>query len=195
MKQEGGFTLIELLAALTAGSLLLATLSWSLAGTVQMLGDPVETRARQEVATMAPALVQLIEQAQPLRPGDKLEASANHLQLRVPAPAAAGAAGLLQMTLRVAARNGHQALYLDLAPEDARQAWPAAARTTLLAEGYESIRLAYDFPTGKGAEERLPRLVTISFKKGERTERLSARPRIDNDGACRFDPISMACRS
>ena len=192
---EDGFTLIELLAAMVAGSLVLATLSWTLTTLGRELRASNDAEARQRLFAAAPVLVRLIEQAQPTAKDEQpIAAESRRLSFVTTPPAALGDAGAVRVELSV--RNGAQGESLHARFEDAdrRSRLPAAATERALLEDYRSIRFAYELPEEK--ESGLPpRLVTILLTdRAGRTSRVAAAPRLTSAGDCRFDPISMTCR-
>ncbi|WP_114952125.1 PulJ/GspJ family protein [Sphingosinicella terrae] len=189
MSRQEGFTIVELLAALVIGAMLLVAIGWNLAAVIRLLPEPAGQARRQQLALAAPRLEALIEQAQP----EGFEGNADHLSLIVPPPLAAGPAGPLRMTLAVVQDGGDRSLVARFAPVDDGVAWRAAAREAPVAQGYRAIRFDY-VPAPAGSARRLPLLVTLSLDDGETISRISAAPRIDSDGSCRFDPISMTCR-
>jgi prepilin-type N-terminal cleavage/methylation domain-containing protein len=193
---EHGFTLIELLAAMVAGSLILATLSWTLASLGRELRTSSRTEPRQHLSAAAPVLTGLIEQAHPTAQGEPpIVTRAREMAFVTAPPASLGAVGPVRATLSVRSQNGGDALYATFRPADPSAPFPAAARgERLLAEGYRSIRFDYLVPADKD-KNLPPGLVTISLTDRQgRTTRLAAAPRLTAGGDCRFDPISMTCR-
>jgi len=194
MKGQAGFTLIELLAAMTAGSLLLATLSVSVAQLGAQLSRKPDAEAGR-LEAFAPAFRTLLEQAQPGEKETGFAGEAKGLRALVEPPMAAALAGPMRLELSARTATGGEALYLRLTPLAPGATLPAsAAGERIVAEGFRSIRFAYAAqPSGTSAG--LPRLITIFFEGQDgRVRRLSAAPRVDAAGTCRFDPISMACR-
>jgi prepilin-type N-terminal cleavage/methylation domain-containing protein len=188
MKQENGFTLIELLAAMVAGSFLLVSLSWSVSSLTRQLPVPPETVQLRQIEALAPALSGMLERIRPSTPQQpSFAGDAAHMSAIVPPPMAMAGAGPLRLSLNVRASGEGQALHMSLAPIEG-----GAARESVLAEGFRKIQFSY-----AGAEPpSAPRLITIAFTGGNGvTRHISARPRLDSDGRCRFDPISMTCRS
>ena len=193
---QQGFTLIELLAAMIAGSLILATLSWTLASLGRELRASTLAEPRQRLSDVAPALTRLIEQIQPTAKGEaKIVATSKRLVFTTSPPAALGTAGAVRAELVVHAGQSGEGLYARFAPADPRAPLPpGVAAEVPLAEGYRAIAFGYEMP--KDAEAGLPpRLVTVSLTdQSGRTTRLAAAPRLTAAGDCRFDPVSMACR-
>lgn len=186
---EAGFTLVEVLAALVAGALLLVTIGWSFSSVARLLpADPSEERA-ERLTRVAPRIEALIEQAQP----SEFEGRPDSLSAIVPPPLAAGPVGPLRLRLIVRNEAAGKSLFAAFEPQSPDVRWPAAAREIRLAEGYRDIRFDY-LHDGGPADRVLPRLVTISFDDGRAVRRISATPRLDSDGSCRFDPVSMTCR-
>src|SRR5688572_10413805 len=67
---EHGFTLIELLVAMVAGSMLLASLTWTLSSLGRELAASRQAEPRQRLAASAPMVVNLIERIVPPSSGD-----------------------------------------------------------------------------------------------------------------------------
>ncbi|HMJ92946.1 MAG TPA: prepilin-type N-terminal cleavage/methylation domain-containing protein [Allosphingosinicella sp.] len=193
---QQGFTLIELLAAMIAGSLILATLSWTLASLGRELRASTLAEPRQRLSDVAPALTRLIEQAQPTARGEtQIVATPKRFAFTTAPPSALGAAGSVRAELSVRSGESGEGLYARFAPADSSAALPPGATAEVpLVEGYRTIGFDYRLP--KDNEAGLPpRLVTISLTdKAGRTTRLAAAPRLTAAGDCRFDPVSMACR-
>jgi prepilin-type N-terminal cleavage/methylation domain-containing protein len=194
MTRQSGFTLIELLAAMTAGSLLLVSLSVAVAQLGWQLGRPASGEAAQ-LEAFAPVFRSLIEQAQPGEKENAFAGEATRLSALVEPPMAAALAGSMRLELSARAGEGGQALYLRLVPTTAGASLPpGAAAERMVAGGFRSIRFAYAGEAA-GREAGLPKLVTLTFESADgRVRHVSAAPRIDSGGSCRFDPISMACR-
>lgn len=193
---EHGFTLVELLVALVAGSMLLASLSWTLTSLgrelrASRLAEP-ETRAD----AAAPVVAGLIEQMLPTGKDEAaIVAESGRLAFSTLPPAALGAVGPVRATLEIRGQPDGQALYARFEPTDPAAPFPtAAAEARPLVEGYRSIRFDYRLADAKD-ESLPPRLVTLSLvdRRGRLT-RVAATPRITSSGDCRFDPISMTCR-
>lgn len=187
--REGGFTLVEVLAALVAGAFLLVAIGWNLSSLVRLLrDDPAEQRARH-LAAIVPALEAWIEPALPV----EFTGTNDHLSAQVPAPQAAGPVGLVRLTLSVRTGPDGQSLEAAFAPVEPDVRWPASARVRTLLSGYRTIRFEYVWAP-QAVQRVLPRLVTLVLHDGATVRRLSFAPRLDSDGSCRFDPISMSCR-
>jgi prepilin-type N-terminal cleavage/methylation domain-containing protein len=194
MNRQAGFTLIELLAAMTAGSLLLVTLSVSVAQLGMQLSRKPDLQAAR-LEAFAPVFRSLLEQAQPGEKGTGFSGSAKGLRALVEPPMAAALAGPMRLDLAVRPDATGEALHLRLTPLARDATLPAAATgDRIVAEGFRSIRFAYAAKPS-GAAAGLPKLITITFETADQKVRhLSAAPRVDSGGTCRFDPISMACR-
>jgi prepilin-type N-terminal cleavage/methylation domain-containing protein len=193
---QQGFTLIELLAAMIAGSLILATLSWTVASLGRELRASTLAEPRQRLSDVSAALTRLIEQAQPTAKGEtRIAAGPKRLAFATAPPAALGATGAVRAELIVRAGAGGEGLYVRFAPADPRSALPPGADAELaLAEGYRSIRFDYVMPSDMDSGLP-PRLVTLTLTDASgRATRLAAAPRLTAAGDCRFDPVSMACR-
>jgi prepilin-type N-terminal cleavage/methylation domain-containing protein len=192
---EHGFTLVELLVAMVAGSMLLASLSWTLTSLGRELRASrlAEPAARADAA--APVLAGLIEQMFPGSDESPIIAQPRRLVFETLPPAALGAVGPVRTILDIRDRPDGQALYARFEAADRYAPFPAVAREARpLAEGYRTIRFDYRLadPKEKGMP---PRLVTLSLvdRRG-RVTRIAAMPRITSSGDCRFDPVSMTCR-
>ncbi|HEY0087133.1 MAG TPA: type II secretion system protein [Allosphingosinicella sp.] len=194
MNRQAGFTLIELLAAMTAGSLLLVTLSVSVAQLGMQLSRKPDVQAAR-LEAFAPVFRSLLEQAQPGEKDTGFVGSAKGLRALVEPPMAAALAGPMRLDLAVRPDATGEALHLLLTPLAPGAALPSAATSDrIVAEGFRSIRFTYAAKPS-GAAAGLPKLITIAFETTDQKVRsLSAAPRIDSGGTCRFDPISMACR-
>jgi prepilin-type N-terminal cleavage/methylation domain-containing protein len=194
MNRQAGFTLIELLAAMTAGSMLLVSLGVAVAQLGWQLGRRPPPQAA-ELEAFAPVFRNLLEQAQPGEKESAFVGRPDGLVALVEPPAAAASAGPLRLALAARPGEGGQALYLSLAPVSPGASLPPGATgERVVVSGFRAIRFAYALD-GAGKEAGLPKLITIAFESPDgRVRRLSAAPRIDSGGACRFDPISMACR-
>jgi prepilin-type N-terminal cleavage/methylation domain-containing protein len=196
MRNEGGFTLVELLVALVAGSMLLASLSWTLTS----LGRELDSSRQEKIAASAdsatPVIAGLIEQMYPVAKDEAaIVARPRFLAFRTVPPAALGPVGPVWATLEVRDGPDGQALYARFEPADPTASFPAAARQArALAEGYRQIRFDYRLADPKD-EGMPPQLVTLSLvdRRG-RVSRVVAAPRITSAADCRFDPISMTCR-
>ena len=187
MSRTAGFTLVELLAAMTAGSLLLVSLSWAVAGLGRQLQQKPDVRAA-ELQALAPLLSGLLVKALPT--GETFEGDENRLQALVDAPMAMAAGGAARLTLEVRPDREGEALWARFAPEAG-----GSAAEKRLAAGYRDIRIDYAGAAEPSAPARLPRLIGFVFVDASGDERrISAAPRVDSDGRCRFDPISMVCR-
>jgi prepilin-type N-terminal cleavage/methylation domain-containing protein len=196
LSAEQGFTLIELLAAMVAGSLILATLSWTLASLGRELTVSRRAEPRQQLSAASPVLANLIAQAHPAAKGQpKIVALPQRLEFVTTPPASLGAVGAIRTILSVRRQQSGEALYARFTPADPSAPFPEAARSERpLVEGYRSIRFDYVMPAERDVGLP-PRLVTISLTDAEgRTSRLAAAPRLTAGGDCRFDPVSMACR-
>ena len=193
---EQGFTLVELLVALVAGSMLLASLSWTLTslGRELRVSRLAETAARADAA--APVVAGLIEQMFPdAKDETAILAEPTRLAFATMPPAALGAVGPVRATFDIRGQADGQALYASFEPVDPAAPFPAAAREARpLVEGYKQIRFDYRLadPPDQGMP---PRLVTLSLvDRNGRLTRVAATPRMNSSGDCRFDPISMTCR-
>lgn len=195
MKEANGFTLVELLAAMVAGSFLLASLSWTVSTLARRLPVKADTIRDQQLEAVAPAIVQMLEQAAPPSGGKKsFSGDARGLSAIVPPPMSAAGSGPLRLSLRVGAAGGGEGLYAAFAPIDPAAPFPPeAAGERLLAGGFRSI--GFEYVESRQPQPRLPRLISLRFTSPDGDiRRITATPRLDSDGSCRFDPISMTCR-
>jgi hypothetical protein len=181
---------------MVAGSLLLASLSWTLASLGRELAASRQAEPRQRLAASAATLAGLIEQAIPPAQSDPaIVAEPRRLVFATVPPAALGAVGPVRATLTVRAGARGETLYARFEPTDAAAGFPAAIRADRpLIEHYRHIGFEYRMPEGK--DSRLPpRLVTIRLVDTEgRPASIVAAPRLTAGGDCRFDPVSMTCR-
>jgi prepilin-type N-terminal cleavage/methylation domain-containing protein len=193
---QQGFTLVELLVALVAGSMLLASLTWTLSTLGRELEAARLAEPRERLDSAAPIITGLIEQILPAAKDEApVLAEARRFVFLATPPASLGAVGPVRVTLEVRGAAGGQSLLARFAPVDPSAPFPAAARADLpLMEGYRSIR--FDYVMGDPREKSLPpRLVAINLVDGRgRPARIVAAPRLTASGDCRFDPISMTCR-
>lgn len=194
MRQANGFTLVELLAAMVAGSLLLATLSWTASSLARALPVASETLHDRQLERLGPVLTHMLEQVSPAAGPGAFKGDAKSLSAIVPPPLAAGPVGPLRFTLVVRPAPRGQALFAALEPVEPTAAFPAdARRERLLLGGFAAI--GFEYVAENGEKNSIPRLITLQFSDGiGNSRRISAAPRITSDGRCRFDPISMTCR-
>lgn len=188
MIARNGFTLVEMLAALLAGSIILITLSWSIASLASMYRPAVTPVREAEFASATDALELLLE---PLRPG-AVEAGPTYLKGTTSPPMAIGG-GAADVELRISRRKTGQALVATLRPNDRRSAEPEARPEpqVLLAE-MRTIRLDYGETASASG---LPAFIRVTARAFDGVDRqIVIVPRITSDGSCRFDPITMACR-
>lgn len=193
---EHGFTLVELLVAMVAGSMLLASLTWTLSTLGRELAASRQAEPRQRLAAAAPMLVNLIERTvPPASDQPAIVAEPRRLAFVTMPPAALGAVGPVRATLTVRGDAGGDSLHARFAPLEATAGFPAAALSDRpLLEKYRSIGFDYRLPAADDPRP-LPRLVTIRLVDREgRSTSIAAAPRITAGGDCRFDPVSMTCR-
>lgn len=193
---DDGFTLVELLAALVAGSLLLAALSWVVSSLGRELHAPSRDAAVSTIAAITPALIGLLERAGlPDSEGNGFVGEADRLIAVVPPPDALGPVGPLTLTLVAERTRRGEGLAITLASVDPAVRLPTVVTgSRLLADGFAAI----DFEYVRGHDDgpsRLPRLILIRFTDGRRAVRtIAIKPRITADGRCQFDLIALACR-
>lgn len=196
MRGTGGFTLVELLVAMTAGSLLLVGLGWTVGSLARELGSAKQNETLHQVAAVTPTLTGLIEGALPaMSTGPSIVIDSDRLEFMTVPPRALGAVGPVRLALWVGRDKGLAALHASFEPAEPSGVIPqAAGAETVLVGGLDDIRFEYSRPDG-GDGDLAPRLITIYFEDSEgRVIRVSAAPRINSSGDCRFDPISMTCR-
>jgi prepilin-type N-terminal cleavage/methylation domain-containing protein len=189
MTRQSGFTLIELLVAMVAGSLLLATLSWSVATLGRELKASQHVGSGRTLARVAPPLSGLVEQMLPAYAGgEEIVAGPKRLAFTTAPPAALGASGPVRAILSVRSYRGGEALFAAFELSDGM-----LVPEQRLTDPYGEIGFAY--ARADGAIEGLPpKLVTISFADRDgRIARLAAAPRFNRAADCRFDPESMTC--
>lgn len=196
MKRPAGFTLIELLVAMTTGSLLLALVGWSVGSLGRQLApDPAAAQLRR-LEAVAPMLTRMIGQAMPPEAAAaSFGGKADQLRLVVAPPEAAEGAGPMLLTLSIRNGRGVKSLFATLRPvAEAAPFPPALGVERPLLEGYRDLSFEYE----RGAADpplRPPRLVSLVLTAADgKVRRVSATPRLDSDGRCIFDPISLACR-
>lgn len=190
--RESGFTLVEMLAALVAGSMLLVALSWAVRDMTALAARDTGSGGAAELAGVAPALEQLLSGAAP----KGFDAGPDRLRAIVAPPQAAGSVGPVRLTLSVRKGSDGAALVAAFEPLRPGVRWPLAARERVLAQGWNEI--GFEYVPAAGEEEGAdgaPSLITVAFDDGERIRRLSVEPRLNSDGGCVFDPISMECRA
>jgi len=192
-----GFTLIELLAAMVAGSLLLALLSWSVAGLARDLLADRQDRPMRMLYASAPTLTGLIGNALPVG-ADKggFMVDRDRLVALVPPPQALGPAGPLRMTLSVRRDREGASLLVKFEPTLDWISLPEpATREQLLVSGFADIAFT-SLPRDERSAVPTPRLVKIAFTDDDGVVwPIAIEPRVTLEGGCRFDPISLTCRS
>lgn len=195
--KSNGFTLVELLVAMVAGSFLLISLSWAVASLGRELRQSRTIETRDRVAAIAPALTALVEQALPTSPGtEPIVVEVDKLAITTAPPDALGSVGPVRLSFLVRKASNLAGLYARFDPADKEAPLPKGAGVEItLIRDQRDIRFEYVRAAGRDA--RLPpQLVTITFTGQDgRSTRLSMTPRLNSSGDCRFDPISMTCRS
>lgn len=197
MTNERGFTLVEVLAALVAGGLLLASISWTVGNLGREVQAPNQAHRIAQIEAITPTLVTLLEGAFPVEPdGSGSTGEASRLIARVSPPLTLGDVGPLELRLEIRRTANGEGLFLAFTSVDPATHLPdQVTRPHLLADGFRDIRFDYERHDEPG-RKRLPRLITIRFAddKGSVVPIVVA-PRLTSDGRCRFDPISMTCRA
>lgn len=186
MNDEGGFTLVELLAAMVAGSLLLASLSWIVGSFGRELRAAEVGQEKAHVLRVSDRLRELVE-------GALLDATVteqDRLKAMVAPPQSLGAVGPVEMELAVERTGKTEALFSRFG-SDTQALDPAVTEKRMLVGGFKSISFEY----GEARPRGLPKTISIALTDlRDQTSRIVLEPRIDSDGSCRFDPISMTCR-
>jgi hypothetical protein len=119
---------------------------------------------------------------------------ATHLAIIVPAPQALGDAGLVRFDLAIEHQSAGDAVLASFASVAGEQLPAVAARPITLAAGLQRASLEYG-PPADPDHPGLPRLITLHVWRAVSGETsIAIAPKINTDGACRFDPISQACR-
>lgn len=180
---EKGFTLVEVLVALVAGGLLLASISWVIAGLGDDLKEAENSGASAEILSLSGSLDDLLGGARfSDEAGNILPRSDQSLSFRTRMPMAMGGA-MARASLIVQRGQDGQALVLD---------WPGqnVAATELISKT-KGITLGYQLKE----DPRFLNKITISIEGNEGSENLTIVPHIDTHGACIFDPISQRCRT
>jgi len=193
MKGDAGFTLVELLAALFAGSLLLAIVGAMTGGLGRELLHGRRSTDFDQIAAVTPLLRSLLTSTSPT--AGTFSGSAHSVEAEVSPPMALGGVGPLKMQLDVVSARDGEGLELSLesddGPSDDRR---LPLRRTLL-HGFRSI--AFDYGADQVANaDTVPDLsgVTLTDRQGAEWT-IAAAPRVNTAGGCKFDPISLACRS
>jgi prepilin-type N-terminal cleavage/methylation domain-containing protein len=187
MMRANGFTLIELLVAMTAGALLLGSMSWAIARLNQDVLQMKRGTSARHLLAVNDRLTSLLSGVR-AGPNDLVELSDRRLSFVTNPPLSAGAIGLVSGELSVTGRSGDERL--DLLLRD-REGQPiGGGQPSILLAGQRKIQFAW-----VGEEEANAKLVAVQLvdQNGEAHELLVALP-ITGDANCQFDPISMACR-
>lgn len=195
MKRNEGFTLVEMLVALVLGALLMAFVSWSVAGLARQLRRPPPADAT--VAVEAGERLQAMIAGMKLPSGDEsFDGTARGFSAVVSVPSAVGAPGLVRMTLETRGTASDLALIARFAPLNGDATWPAVARETVLVDRLRRVEFDYNWRTVTyGPSDRLPQSIKVTLVPASgHKRRLVLQPRITTDGSCRFDPISQTCR-
>lgn len=186
MMREDGFTLIELLVAMTAGALLLASLSWAISRLNHDLMQMKRGSSTRPFLAVSDRLTTLISGAR-AGPSDQIILTDRNLSFVTAAPLSFGAIGLVTAQLSVAGRRGDQSLALNLKDDRGRVLVP---RPSVLLSGQREIRFAW-----AGESVAQEKVITIHAEDQEGEQHDIIIPlRITGDATCQFDPISMACR-
>jgi len=192
MAIPNGFTLIELLAAMVVGSLLLVGLSW-LAGSLgrEARGDDADLAVRQ-IAKIAPTIDGLARSAVAGEEGGaSLDIATTHLSTNVAPPASFGPVGPVKMALQAQHRSDGDALLLSFVPARPGAILPAAVtHPVVLASGFRTIR----FEEGDAEADEPPYGNIIFVDQRNVSRSLMFATHVNANGACQFDPVSLACR-
>ena len=185
--RANGFTLIELLVAMTAGALLLASLSWAISRLNRDVLQMKRGSSTRQLLTVSDRLATLISGAR-AGPNDQITLTDRNLSFVTNPPLSLGAIGLVNAELNVAGRRGDQSLELSLKDDLGRTVGPA--RPSVLLSRQQEVRFAW--ADDNAAQEKVV-AIHVEDPQGEPHDIVIAL-RITGDGACQFDPISMACR-
>jgi len=193
---SAGFTLVELLIAMAVGSLLLGALGWTIASLGRELQASQRGASVKQVEAITPALVTLLESA--MLPDSKdieFDVEPHRLEAVVAPLAILGSVGPVHLTLTARRVEQGMALFAKMEPVLRGRSLPKAAQQDVqLASGFRNIRFEADEDDDANSGT-LPSLVKINFTDAHDQETtIAAIPRINSSTACRFDPISMACR-
>lgn len=190
MKSEAGFTLVEVLVVLVAGSLLMVSLSWVLQGAARDFRQAVSADAQSPRTDGLETLARLIEGAQPGATQGADSFNSNEVGYIVETPTALQTPGSARLTLSVRGNSGDRQLVAELQPlsGDGPSGMPVES---ILLSGVSGLEL----DVGTASRAGLPGPLTLEFEQGGKQHKLIFRPRITADGICRFDPISLACRT
>lgn len=191
--REDGFTLVEMLAALVAGSLLLISLGWAISTLGRQFEASRDDTAVQNLQRLTPVLTAWIQGAlPPAKEGDFI-AQPRSLSFVTAPPDAFLSTGPVRLKLVAAQYEGSEALFAEFTPAEPGATGSLPEKRKLLVKGYRNIRFQYE--PSVIDPDKLPALIRARFTDSAgRTLSITALPRINADGACRFDPISMECR-
>jgi prepilin-type N-terminal cleavage/methylation domain-containing protein len=187
MTRANGFTLIELLIAMTAGALLLASMSWAVSRLSRDLKQSKLGTSERELLTLSDRLTTLVSTAR-AGPSDAVELSDRGLSFLAAPPMSLGTIGLVRTELRVTGHAGSEQLELIVRDGQGRPL-PQEQSSILLRD---QKRVRFDWAGEGRAERRLVALRTIDAQG--KAHDLMLPLRIDGDAECQFDVISMGCR-
>jgi prepilin-type N-terminal cleavage/methylation domain-containing protein len=196
MSERNGFTLVELLAALFASSLLLVGIGWALSGVRAEYERSEVDRMLVQVESTRPLIEHLIQAMQPSDRSTPLPIlSRDHLSFRSSPPLALAAMGQVIVDLSVRSDARGQSLTLRLTSADAGAARLASNSIEQdLLQNTADIAFSVEQPA-QFERPTLPRLVNVTVTApNQKTYTISATPRLNASGSCRFDPISLSCR-
>jgi prepilin-type N-terminal cleavage/methylation domain-containing protein len=185
--RANGFTLIELLIAMTAGALLLASMSWVVARLSRDMRQSKLGAPERELLTVSDRLASLIATAR-AGPGDDITLSDRQLSFVADPPLSVGPVGLVQAELRITGRPTNQQLELSL--RDGLGRTIGESRPSILLRDQQQMRFEWAGETGAAGRVIAFRTVDAEGK----AHALMLPLRINGDPNCQFDVISMACR-
>jgi len=207
---DEGFTLIETLVALTASTMLLVVLGWMVMSirTAWQLGATAGDQVNER-AGLVLWLQTHIEQAQWQRTSESVRGiagSSHGCSFVAPAPMAIREISRVVYQLRLTGESSTSSrLEVALMADDNSYTIPEVFRRPItLAHGLRSMELRYGKKTASNLEwrdrwssdDRLPDLVEMElmYAGDDLPFVISIRPRLNAQGGCMFDPISMDCR-
>lgn len=186
---EKGFTLVETLVSLVAGSFLLGSISWVIAGVGDDLRSMEQSQDGLKASQAADLLNDILSDARFLDVNSAaLPRSSSELKFRTPAPLALGRSGYLGAQLIVVGNRDDRTLVLQ---------WPEGnLPETILLSAKQDIELRYTATSDSNGPQFLKKIeISIEDREERDPQIISVRPRINAVGACIFDPISQQCRT
>ncbi|MBX9727911.1 MAG: type II secretion system GspH family protein [Sphingopyxis sp.] len=187
MDRERGFTLIELLVAMAAASLLVVALISATHGLTSRVRAPDPAAQARDQLRAGTALARLVERAVPSGEAGAFVLSESRLSF--PALLTDGQAYVA--TIRVRESGSGSDLVVML--EDGGR--PVAGSEEILFAGARAIRIeARDIEASSGVRRLDGVQVVVTPREGKEFV-LAAASRVDALPGCRFDPVSLECRT